>query len=311
MPMGVERPDFFSPAYEPLAGTPIGYELDRQVRFTSGLAELGRFSWAQPVELVLQHPDDVFAFNLALSQRPSRARISPPGQTGDETLETIGRVLLIHPASTFRLSVPSGHVRSLYCGIECARLERMTGSLAAFHGAEAGYGAGADLQSRLNGQTVELLLNRIYEELRDAAPGFEEAVDGYATALCVELARAIRAAADAPQRRRKGGLAPGRMRLLQDRFHADAPAPRLAELAELCGMTVRQLSRAFKQETGKTLGKHIDEITVDRAFRLLTASHLPLAEIAAILGFSSQASFSYAFRRMTGLAPSEWRRRNS
>lgn len=304
MPMGVESLDFPSPAYEPLAGTPIGYELDRQVRFASGLAELGKFSWAQPVELVLRHPDDVFAFNLALSQRPSRARISPPGHADNGALETIGRVLLIYPASTFRLSVPSGHVRSLYCGIDCARLEQMAGSLDVFHGARA------DLQARLNGQTVELLLNRIYEELRDAEPGFEQAVDGYATALCVELVRAIRAAADAPQRRHKGGLAPGRMRLLQDRIHAEAPAPQLAELAELCGMTVRQLSRAFKQETGKTLGKHIDEITVDRAFRLLTESELPISEIAATLGFSTQASFSYAFRRMTGLTPSEWRRRS-
>jgi AraC family transcriptional regulator len=303
--MGVQSLDTPSPVYEPLAGTHICYELDCQVRVDSGTVELGKFHWKHPVELVLKHPDEVFAFNLALSPRPRRARISPPGHANDESLENIGRVLLIYPGSTFRLSVPSGHVRSLYCGINRTRLEQMVGDLDDFDETRAG------LQSRLNSQIVELLLNRMYEELRDGRFASQVAVDAYVTALTVELARAIRTSKDGREDRHKGGLAPGRMRLLKDRIHAEAPAPHLLELADLCGMTVRQLSRAFKQETGKTLGKYIDDINVERAFRLLTETHRPISEIATTLGFSTPAGFSYSFRRSTGMAPSELRRRGA
>ncbi len=303
--MGLESLKFPSPAFEPLAGTHIRYELDRQLRVAAGLVELGKFRWNKPVELMLEHPDDNFAFNLALSPRPQRARISTAGGAHADEFETIGRVLLVYPGSTFRLSVPSGQVRSLYCGIDRARLEQLVGS---FDDCEE---ARANLQSKLNFQTIELLLNRMYEELRDSRFGTEQAVEAYVTALCVELARGLRDSKSVQEGSHKGGLSPGRMRLLKARIHANAPAPHLPELADLCGMTVRQLGRAFKQETGKTLGKYIDEVIVERAARMLTQTERPICEIATELGFSTPASFSYSFRRSTGVAPSELRRRRA
>lgn len=301
--MGVESLEFSSPTQAPLAGTHISYEVDRQVQLDCVTVELGKFQWDSPVELDLQQADDVFTFNLALSPRPPRAKISPLDQDEQRELESIGRVLLLYPGEKFRLSVPSGQVRSLYCGIERAGLERLVGTLDNFNERCAG------VAEKLNAQTVELLLNRMYEELRDARFGWEHAIEAYAEALCIELARAIRAGSSEASVHHKGGLAPGRMRLLMDRIHAEAPAPHLGELADLCGMTVRQLSRAFKQETGKTLGKYIDEIVIERAFKMLTESHLPVCEIAVALGYSTPASFTYSFRRSTGLTPSELRRR--
>jgi AraC family transcriptional regulator len=101
------------------------------------------------------------------------------------------------------------------------------------------------------------------------------------------------------------------MQILRERVHADAPAPRLDELARLCDMTVRQLSRGFKVQTGKTLGRFVDEATAERAIHLLTATDLSIREIASDLGFASSASFAYAFRRSTGLLPSQVRRRQT
>jgi AraC family transcriptional regulator len=300
--MGAEQPELSSQMTGPLAGTHISYELERQVRLGFGVVELGRFHWSYPVEQVLRHEDDVFAFNLALSPRPAQARISSPGRAEDERLESIGRVLVLFPGSLFRLSVPSGHVRCLYCGIDRARLEAIVGRTIDLHEREDG------IRSRLDAATVELLLNRMYDELRDPRFASEQAIDAYATALCVELARAIRDD-DRSTERCKGGLPPWRMRLLRERIHAERPAPHLTELAELCSMTVRQLGRAFKEETGKTLGKYIDEAIIERAFRLLLETDATITEVAAALGFSTSASFAYSFRRSTGLAPSEVRKR--
>jgi AraC family transcriptional regulator len=98
------------------------------------------------------------------------------------------------------------------------------------------------------------------------------------------------------------------MRLLRERIAADAPAPRVAELAELCALTPRQLSRTFKAETGRTIGSLVDETTVERAQGLLATTDLPIGAIAARLGFASIDTFAQSFRRITGLLPSQFRR---
>jgi AraC family transcriptional regulator len=47
---------------------------------------------------------------------------------------------------------------------------------------------------------------------------------------------------------------------------------------------------------------------LDKAMAELTAGKLPLAQIALRAGFSSQASFTRAFSRATGMTPGEFRR---
>jgi hypothetical protein len=117
-----------SPAAGPLAGTCISYEVERQVRLDYGLIELGKYRWPCPVEHVLKFEDDVFAFNFAVSPRPPRAMISHLDDVDHEEPESIGRVLVLGPGCTFRLSVPAGQVRSLYCGIDRYKLEQIIGA---------------------------------------------------------------------------------------------------------------------------------------------------------------------------------------
>jgi AraC family transcriptional regulator len=144
---------------------------------------------------------------------------------------------------------------------------------------------------------------RIYRELRE--PGFasELMVEELASAISVEIVRRFRLDRLASETR-GGGLPPWRMRLLRDRAYADAPAPTLSELADLCGLSVRQLRRAFKAETGHTISKFIETTTVGRARTLLADGH-SVSEVARKVGFANTSSFSYAFRRATGLRPSE------
>lgn len=304
--MGMEGPEYASPTAASLAGTHISYTVERQVRLKNGIVELGRHHWDHPVELALRQPDDCFSLNLAVSPRPARGRICLPAPVEDDALHSIQRVVALAPGATFRLSVPAGQVRSLYCGIDRAGVEALV--------ALPERAVAAGLSARLDGAVVELLLNRLYDELRDGHFASHQAMEAYVEALTVEVARAI-VAVDPPSgsgepEARKGGLSPGRMRMLEQRIAADAPPPHLAELAELCGMTVRQLGRAYKQETGVTLGRHVDAITMERARRLLTQGDLPIARIAQMLGFANVASFSYAFRRSSGVRPGDFRRRS-
>jgi AraC-like DNA-binding protein len=47
---------------------------------------------------------------------------------------------------------------------------------------------------------------------------------------------------------------------------------------------------------------------VDRAQRLLLESDLALADVAALVGFRTQAHFSNAFKQQVGASPAQWRR---
>lgn len=62
----------------------------------------------------------------------------------------------------------------------------------------------------------------------------------------------------------------------------------------------------FKVATGKTLHEYVEEQRIKKAVVLLTTTALTLSEIAYNSGFSSQAYFSYVFKRRMNMTPREY-----
>lgn len=292
-----------SPSFAAVAETCISYEIERQVSLDYGLIEVGKFAWSAPVDAQLNQLDDRISFNLALSPRPMNGFLSTTDAFGREHRRKLERIMLINPGDTYRMSLPPGQVRAMYCSIHKHEIENLLDQPIELGNEDW------QAHTRPRMPVIGLLLNRIYEELRDDNYASAAALEAYASALRIELVRCLRISREEQALIRKGGLAPWRQRLVRDRIYADAPAPRLPELADLCGMTVRQLSRAFKEETGKTIGGQIIEATIERAVTMLLESEMSIAEISAELGFASPASFTYAFRRSAGVQPSELRKR--
>jgi AraC-like DNA-binding protein len=87
-------------------------------------------------------------------------------------------------------------------------------------------------------------------------------------------------------------------------------AVRSAELARLCGLSVRQLQRRFQAATGVSV-KQLCRLT--RLQTALAAAHGPaatLAGIAAIAGYADQAHFNRDFRDIAGVTPTEFFRQD-
>ena len=82
----------------------------------------------------------------------------------------------------------------------------------------------------------------------------------------------------------------------------------LAELADLADLSPFYFSRLFKESTGKTPYQYISEQRMERAKQLLKDTDLAIAEIALRCGFSSQSSFSTAFRKAVRVTPKVYRR---
>lgn len=84
----------------------------------------------------------------------------------------------------------------------------------------------------------------------------------------------------------------------------------ISELADLAGYTDYYLSRKFKQEAGCSPHDYILEQKMRAAKSLLTSTTLDIQEISEQLQFCSRSYFTDNFRRLFGISPTEYRRKN-
>lgn len=85
--------------------------------------------------------------------------------------------------------------------------------------------------------------------------------------------------------------------------------PSLPALADLTGLSLGEFARGFRAATGESPHAYLTRRRIERAQALLLARPtLPLAEVAASLGFADQAHFSRRFRQVTGTTPARFRR---
>jgi AraC family transcriptional regulator len=82
----------------------------------------------------------------------------------------------------------------------------------------------------------------------------------------------------------------------------------LAALAELVDLSLYHFARVFKHSFGVPPHHYHMVRRMDRAKSLLQRPALSVTQIGVEIGFRETGSFTKAFRRFTGLAPTEYRR---
>jgi AraC family transcriptional regulator len=83
----------------------------------------------------------------------------------------------------------------------------------------------------------------------------------------------------------------------------------LADLAETACLSPFHFARKFNLATGTSPHRYLSRMRLENAMAELAAGELPIAQIAFNAHFSSQASFTRAFHRSTGMTPKEYQRR--
>jgi AraC family transcriptional regulator len=82
----------------------------------------------------------------------------------------------------------------------------------------------------------------------------------------------------------------------------------LAELAQVAGLSIFHFARMFARAMGASPARYVSRLRLENAMAEIAAGKLSLAQIALNAQFSSQASFTRAFRRATGVTPGEFSR---
>lgn len=82
-------------------------------------------------------------------------------------------------------------------------------------------------------------------------------------------------------------------------------------ICDTIGLDRTYLYRIFKENTGITMQQYISNLRIKRARYFLTSSNLSYAEVAYFCGYVSEQYFSMAFKKVTGMSPSAYRRSGS
>ncbi|MBS7538180.1 helix-turn-helix transcriptional regulator [Ancylobacter lacus] len=93
---------------------------------------------------------------------------------------------------------------------------------------------------------------------------------------------------------------------INDNIHSDIS---LADLANIACLSRHHFVRAFRSAVGVPPHKFISSLRFQRAQEMLRHTETSLVEIAYTCRFSSQSTFTRAFRRHLGVSPGEYRRK--
>jgi AraC family transcriptional regulator len=152
---------------------------------------------------------------------------------------------------------------------------------------------------------------RLMETLRaDVAAGspagtlFDESI---AMALSAHIARQYSILTTKFEQYR-GGLSRLRLNRVLEYINANlSDNLELSVLAEVAGLNLYHFARAFKQSTGETPHQYVLRRRIEEAKDFLRHPEASVIEAAARTGFVDQSHFSKVFRRIVGVAPSEYR----
>lgn len=246
----------------------------------------------------IMRQERAFWLDLSLTPRPQNARACYPDRWGKGRYKPLGTVFFTPPGEVLRISSNSGRQTSIVCRIDP---ELMT---AWFEGelewTPSRLEAGLDVRD----ESIRCHLMRATREVSHRGFASEMSLDLIAAQLAIELGRY---SVGVKHSSATSGLARWRLSAIDERVREPGKPPSLSELADLCGLSVRQLSRGFRVSRNCSIGHYVEHSRIENAKRLLISGRSVKA-VAYTMGFASPSSFSSAFHRATGIPPVRYRR---
>jgi len=253
-----------------------------------------------PTNDIFQENMHILALQQSRRQDVSQGRYCLPDYR--EGFRDIGRMMAVPASVPLEIRASGGPVEIVRC--------RFNDDILASYGASDALANPHVLANCINLRHSFMAdtLARLSLELRAPSLASTALVEAMGTMLIIEFARYL---VDHPKQApvHRGGLSRRQYRMITEYVQAQEACPSLSDLSELTGLSIRHLTRAFRQTTGETVYSYIEQVRFEKAQALLVDSDLLMKDIARRLGFACSSSFSVAFRKIAGETPLEFRRR--
>lgn len=169
--------------------------------------------------------------------------------------------------------------------------------------------AGIEVRSR--GFSQDLLLHQTLERLLSEIKSRPNVNRLYTESLIIQLStHLVRRYSQFPDSEfLPSGLTPSRLRRVIEFINAQIDQEiRLAQLAQVAGVSPFHFCREFKRSIGLTPHHFVMQRRVELSKRLLESTKKSITDISAELGFLTPSHFASTFRKLLGLTPTHYRR---
>jgi AraC-like DNA-binding protein len=147
-------------------------------------------------------------------------------------------------------------------------------------------------------------LRLIAAEASALRPGGEAVITRLSDILVIQAIRAWIAREPEGQTGWLGGLQDPRIGQAMSLVHRDPAQPwSVASLARATAMSRSAFAARFTELVGEPVMRYVTRWRMQVALDWLQQDDVPVAELAAQLGYESEAAFSRAFKRMIGMSP--------
>jgi AraC family transcriptional regulator len=272
--------------------------VEAELRLSTATAKLVRFDIPERYDHVFLD-EEAHWLDLSLTPRPVNTRARLHDRWAPHRFERVGPVFMLPRGEPVQFKTDGGRQASIVCQLKPEPIGEWLGE--EMGSTDRLLPASLDIANA----SIGALLRRLAHELRHPGMAHELMAELITGEIAIELGRYCAAIGEP---RSGGGLASWRLRTIEERLAEICEAPTLAELADLCNISVRQLTRGFRASRGCSIGDYIAQSRIDTAKRLL-AGEESIKAVARSMGFASASGFSYAFRRGAGVTPRQFRTR--
>ena len=151
-----------------------------------------------------------------------------------------------------------------------------------------------------HGGAPAYLATKLYREFCEMDEVSVLAIEGLTLEMIAEAARSFK---------RKADTTSPWLKRAQELLHAHfAERLTLSYVAESVGVHPTHLAREFHKHHNLTIGEYIRQLRIEFACRQLSASEIPISEIAIATGFFDQSHFTRTFKLRTGTSPAAYRK---
>jgi len=163
------------------------------------------------------------------------------------------------------------------------------------------------------GRSVHKLLEEqilaIIEENRTKNDAYRIAMQARLFDILVILARCVPMQEYSPQERNRHLNRLSRLenvfRYVEENYHSNIS---LEEISKVANFSVYYFTRFFKEATGVTFGKYINNYRVEKAAQLLKDTDDTITEVVFKSGFGSIKTFNRVFKQIKGCSPSAYKK---